>query len=229
MTSITPSAQYRLNVRVEIDDSPGLLGAVTSAIGQAGGVVGAVDPVEIESGHSLRDIVVDTAGPEHWETIVAAIDALEGAHVIDRIDRTFQLHIGGKIEQHNKHPLKTRDDLSMAYTPGVARVCMAIHHDFEQAWDYTIKANSLMVVSDGSDVLGLGDIGAEASLPACEAKSLFLRNLAGIDAFPLPVDARDPAAIVDAVALCSSVFAGDRKSTRLNSSHMVQSRMPSSA
>src|ERR1035441_8132311 len=116
MTSITPSAQFRLNIRVEIDDIPGLLGRVTSAIGDAGGMVAAVDPVEIESGHSLRDIVVDAAAAEQWDTIVAAIDAIEGAHVIERIDRTFQLHIGGKIEQHNKHPLKTRDDLSMAYT-----------------------------------------------------------------------------------------------------------------
>ena len=156
MTSITPSAQYRLNVRVEIDDSPGLLGQVTSAIGQAGGMVAAVDPVEIESGHSLRDIVVDAAGPEHWETIVAAIDAIEGAQVIDRIDRTFQLHIGGKIEQHNKHPLKTRDDLSMAYTPGVARVCLAIAEDEDKAFQYTIKRNTVAVVSDGTAVLGLG-------------------------------------------------------------------------
>ncbi len=188
MTSITPSAQYRLNVRVEIDDSPGLLGAVTSAIAQAGGVVAAVDPVDIESGHSLRDIVVDTAGPEHWETIVAAIDALEGAHVIDRIDRTFQLHIGGKIEQHNKHPLKTRDDLSMAYTPGVARVCLAIAEDEDRAFQYTIKRNTVAVISDGTAVLGLGDIGPRAAMPVMEGKCCLFKEFAGVDAFPICLD-----------------------------------------
>ena len=117
-------------------------------------------------------------------------------------------HAGGKVGMQNRVPVASRDDLSMAYTPGVARVCMAIHHDFEQAWDYTIKGNSVMVVSDGSSVVGQGDLGPEASLPALEAKCAFLRKLAGIDAFPLPVDLRDPAEIAEAVALCSSVFAG---------------------
>jgi malate dehydrogenase (oxaloacetate-decarboxylating) len=123
-------------------------------------------------------------------------------------DRVFLSHRGGMVGMQNRAPLTSRDDLSMAYTPGVARVCMAIHHDFEQAWDYTIKGNSVMVVSDGSSVVGQGDLGPEASLPALEAKCAFMRKLAGIDAFPLPVDLRDPAEIAEAVALCSSVFAG---------------------
>ncbi|HEY2283526.1 MAG TPA: hypothetical protein VGH60_08260 [Solirubrobacteraceae bacterium] len=178
MTSITPSAQYRLNVRVEIDDSAGLLGRVTSAIGEVGGMVAAVDPVEIEHGHSLRDIVVDAAGPEHWAQIVAAIEAIDGAHVIDQIDRTFQLHVGGKIEQHNKHPLKTRDDLSMAYTPGVARVCLAIAQDEDRAFQYTIKRNTVAVVSDGTAVLGLGDIGPSAAMPVMEGKCCLFKEFA---------------------------------------------------
>ncbi len=206
--SLTPSAQYRLNIRVEIDDSPGLLGRVTSAIGEAGGMVGAVDPVEVESGHSLRDIVVDAAGPEHWETILAAIDALEGARVVDRIDRTFQLHIGGKIEQHNKHPLKTRDDLSMAYTPGVARVCLAIADDEDKAFQYTIKRNTVAVVSDGTAVLGLGDIGPRAAMPVMEGKCCLFKEFAGVDAFPICLDTKDADEIVDTVKRIAPAFGG---------------------
>ncbi len=131
--SATPSAQYRLTIRIKLDDSPGLLGRVTSAIGAAGGIVGAVDVVETDAGNSLRDVVVDASGREHWDEILGAIGALEGAEVIDTTDRTFLLHVGGKIEQSNKHPLKTRDDLSMVYTPGVARVCLAIADDEDKS------------------------------------------------------------------------------------------------
>ncbi len=208
MSSLTPSAQYRLNIRVEIDDSPGLLGKVTSAIGDAGGMVAAVDPVEVDSGGSLRDIVVDAAGPEHWDSILAAIDRLPGAKVIDKIDRTLQLHIGGKIEQHNKHPLKTRDDLSMAYTPGVARVCLAIAEDEDRAFQYTIKRNTVAVVSDGTAVLGLGDIGPRAAMPVMEGKCCLFKEFAGVDAFPICLDTKDPGEIVDTVKRIAPAFGG---------------------
>jgi malate dehydrogenase (oxaloacetate-decarboxylating) len=208
MSIVTPSAQYRLNVRVEIDDTPGLIGRVTSAIAEAGGVVAAVDPVQGESGHQLRDIVLDAAGPEHWETIVAAIDAIEGARVIDRIDRTLQLHIGGKIEQHNKHPLKTRDDLSMAYTPGVARVCLAIAEDEDRAFQYTIKRNTVAVVSDGTAVLGLGDIGPRAAMPVMEGKCCLFKEFANVDAFPICLDTKDVREIVDTVKRIAPAFGG---------------------
>ena len=208
MPSVTPSAQYRLNVRVELDDSPGLLGLVTGAIGQAGGLVAAVDAVEIEHGHSLRDIVVDAAGPEHWEAIVAAIEEIAGARVIDRIDRTLQLHIGGKIEQHNKHPLKTRDDLSMAYTPGVARVCLTIAQEPERAFQYTIKRNTVAVVSDGTAVLGLGDIGPYAAMPVMEGKCCLFKEFAGVDAFPVCVDTKDTDEIVETVKRIAPAFGG---------------------
>ena len=168
--SATPSAQYRLNIRVKLEDSSGILGRVTSAIGEAGGIVAAVDLVEVHGPHSLRDIVVDASGRAHWELILAAIGAIDGAEVIDTTDRTFLLHVGGKIEQHNKHPLKTRDDLSMAYTPGVARVCHAIHDDPDKAFQYTIKRNTVAVISDGTAVLGLGDIGPRAAMPVMEGK-----------------------------------------------------------
>ena len=206
--SVTPSPQYRMNIRVEIDDSPGLLAQVTGAIGSAGGMVGAVDPVEVDSGHILRDFVVDTAGPEHWEGILAAIDALAGAKVIDTIDRTFELHLGGKIEQHNKHPLKTRDDLSMVYTPGVARVCLAIAEDHDKAFQYTIKRNTVAVVSDGTAVLGLGDIGPHAAMPVMEGKCCLFKEFAGVDAFPICLDTKDAEEIVDSVKRIAPAFGG---------------------
>ncbi len=207
-TGPAPSAQYRLTIRVRLDDSPGVLGEVTAAIGAAGGVVGAVDPVQAEGENVLRDIVVDASGAEHWEQIIAAIEALPGARVIDTTDRTFLLHVGGKIEQHNKHPIKTRDDLSMVYTPGVARVCLAIAEDPDKAYQYTIKRNTVAVVSDGTAVLGLGDIGPAAAMPVMEGKCCLFKEFAGVDAFPVCVDTTDPAEIVRIVKLIAPAFGG---------------------
>ena len=206
--SATPSAQYRLTIRVKLDDAHGILGHVTSAIGDAGGIVGAVDLVEVDGNHSLRDIVVDGTGHDHWERIVAAIVATDGAEVIDTTDRTFQLHVGGKIEQANRHPLKTRDDLSMVYTPGVARVCTAIHDDPDKAFQYTIKRNTVAVVSDGTAVLGLGDIGPAAAMPVMEGKACLFKEFAGVDAFPLCLDTTDPDEIVRTVKLVAPGLGG---------------------
>ena len=208
MSSVTPSAQYRLTIRVEIDDTAGTLAHLTGAIGEAGGIVVAVDAVEIDSGHSVRDIVVDASGKEHWKQILAAIEAVAGARVIDTTDRTFLLHVGGKIEQHNKHPLKTRDDLSMAYTPGVARVCLAIAEDEDRAFQYTIKRNTVAVVSDGTAVLGLGDIGPRAAMPVMEGKCCLFKEFADVDAFPVCLDTKDTDEIVRAVTLIAPAFGG---------------------
>jgi malate dehydrogenase (oxaloacetate-decarboxylating) len=208
VSSVTPSAQYRLTIRVEIDDTAGTLAQLTGAIGEAEGIVVAVDAVEIDSGHSVRDIVVDASGQEHWEQILTAIGAVQGARVIDTTDRTFLLHVGGKIEQHNKHPLKTRDDLSMAYTPGVARVCLAIAEDQDRAFQYTIKRNTVAVVSDGTAVLGLGDIGPRAAMPVMEGKCCLFKEFAGVDAFPICLDTKDTDEIVRAVTLIAPAFGG---------------------
>jgi malate dehydrogenase (oxaloacetate-decarboxylating) len=208
MSSLTPSAQYRLTIRVEIDDTAGTLAQLTGAIGEAGGIVVAVDAVEIDSGHSVRDIIVDASGQEHWEQILTVIGAVEGARVIDTTDRTFLLHVGGKIEQHNKHPLKTRDDLSMAYTPGVARVCLAIAEDQDRAFQYTIKRNTVAVVSDGTAVLGLGDIGPRAAMPVMEGKCCLFKEFAGVDAFPICLDTKNTDEIVRAVTLIAPAFGG---------------------
>ena len=206
--SATPSAQFRLTIRVNIDDAHGTLGHLTSAIGDAGGIVGAVDLVEVDGSHSLRDIVVDASGKDHWERIVGAVGEVDGVELIDTTDRTFQLHVGGKIEQHNKHPLKTREDLSMTYTPGVARVSLAIADDPDRAFQYTIKRNTVAVVSDGTAVLGLGDIGPRAAMPVMEGKCCLFKEFAEVDAFPICLDTIDPDEIVRTVKLIAPAFGG---------------------
>jgi len=206
--SITPSAQYSLTIRIEIAHRPGMLGQVASAIGKAGGIIGAVDLIEVYEDKLLRDITVDAADQDQWEAITAAIDAVDGVRVVDTTDRTFLLHVGGKIEQHNKHPLKTRDDLSMAYTPGVARVCMAIAEDRDKAFQYTIKRNTVAVVSDGTAVLGLGDIGPEAAMPVMEGKAMLFKEFAGVDAFPICLDTKDTDEIVETVLRIAPGFGG---------------------
>jgi malate dehydrogenase (oxaloacetate-decarboxylating) len=206
--SVTPSAQFSLTLRLEIAHRPGMLGQVASAIGRAGGTIGAVDLVEVTDAKLLRDITVDAAGQEQWEAISTALEALDGVRVVDTTDRTFLLHVGGKIEQRNKHPLRTRDDLSMAYTPGVARVCQAIAADRDKAFQYTIKRNTVAVVSDGTAVLGLGDIGPEAAMPVMEGKAMLFKEFGGVDAFPICLDTKDADEIVDTVRRLAPGFGG---------------------
>ncbi len=201
-------SNYSLTIRTNIPAQVGMLGRVMAAIGDAGGQVGGVDIVRAGKDVITRDITVYARDDAHGESVAQALRAVGGVEVESTTDRVFLSHMGGKIGMENRMPVATRDDLSMAYTPGVARVCMAIHDDFDQAWEYTIKGNSVMVVSDGSSVVGQGDLGPEASLPALEAKCAYLNTLADIDAFPLPIDLRDPAEIAEAVVLTSSVFAG---------------------
>jgi malate dehydrogenase (oxaloacetate-decarboxylating) len=204
----TPSAQYSLTLRVEIDHRPGMLGKVASAIGDAGGTIGAVDLVQVDGQLTIRDITVETSHAADWPRLTDAVNAVPGAHVLDTTDRTFMLHIGGKIELHNKSPLKTRDDLSMAYTPGVARVCSAIHDDPDKAFQYTIKRNAVAVVSDGTAVLGLGDIGPRAAMPVMEGKAMLFKEFAGVDAFPICLDTKDPDEIVATIKAISPTFGG---------------------
>jgi malate dehydrogenase (oxaloacetate-decarboxylating) len=204
----TPSAQYTLTLRVEIDDVPGMLGKVASAIGAAGGTIGAIDLVQIEGSRMVRDITVETSGSDAFPVLRTAVDAIDGAHVVDVTDRTFSMHLGGKIEMHNKSPLRTRAELSMAYTPGVARVCNAIYEDPDKAFQYTIKRNTVAVVSDGTAVLGLGDIGPRAAMPVMEGKAMLFKEFAAVDAFPICLDTRDPDEIVAAVRAIAPGFGG---------------------
>lgn len=184
------------------------LGAIANAVAATGAGLGAVTPARPAGDRHSRDIEVLVRDAAHAQQVLDAIAAVPGTRVSDHRSADLLAREGGVIAMHSRVPLTDRDGLSMAYTPGVARVCMAIHHDFDQAWTYTIKANSVMVVSDGTDVAGQGALGAEASLPACEAVCLVLNAGAGIDAFPLPVDAESVEDVVNTVARCSSVFAG---------------------
>src|SRR3954471_7727657 len=185
-----------------------MLGRVATAIGEAGGTIGSVDLLTVEDAHTLRDITVDATDQEHWDRILEAIRGVDGAVVVDVTDRTLRMHVGGKIEMHNKSQLRTRDDLSMAYTPGVARVCLTIRDDRTKAFQYTIKRNTVAVVSDGSAVLGLGDIGPEAAMPVMEGKAMLFKEFGGVDAFPLCLDTKDPDEIVATVKAVAPTFGG---------------------
>ncbi|HKC63776.1 MAG TPA: ACT domain-containing protein, partial [Pyrinomonadaceae bacterium] len=180
----TPSASYSLTLRVKLSSRSGTLGEVTTAIGRAGGDIGAIDIVSVSQDWIVRDISVNARSSEHGERIVQAVRDIDGIEVIHVSDRVFLMHIGGKIEVTSKAPLKTRDDLSMAYTPGVARVCEAIHRDPEKAFTLTIKKNTVAIVTDGTAVLGLGDIGPAAAMPVMEGKAMLFKEFAGVDAFP---------------------------------------------
>jgi malate dehydrogenase (oxaloacetate-decarboxylating) len=185
-----------------------MLGRVASAIGEVGGTIGAVDLVQVEREHTIRDITVETGDASDWPRLTAAVDAVAGARVLDATDRTFLLHVGGKIELRNKSPLKTRDDLSMAYTPGVARVCRAIAEDPDKAFQYTIKRNTVAVVSDGTAVLGLGDIGPRAAMPVMEGKAMLFKEFGGVDAFPVVLDTHEVDEIVAVVRAIAPGFGG---------------------
>jgi malate dehydrogenase (oxaloacetate-decarboxylating) len=207
-TSIAPSASYSLTVRLEIRNRPGMLGRVTSAIGQAGGDIGAVDLVEMSGERVLRDITIKASDSEHGQQIIDSLRKLAGVRVANISDRTFLMHLGGKIEIKSKVPIRTRDDLSMAYTPGVARVCLAIKAEPSRAFTLTMKHNAVAVVTDGTAVLGLGDIGPEAALPVMEGKAMLFKELAGVDAFPLCLATKDPDRIVEAVKMVAPAFGG---------------------
>ncbi len=204
------SAQFSVTIRVELDSRNEPLGRITAAIAESGGALQSVDliPGAGAEGKRVRVFTIDARSPEHWEQILRAIGSIRGSRVIDYTDRTFAMHRGGKIELHNKYPLKTRDDLSMAYTPGVARVCTEIAGDRSKAFEFTIKKNTVAVVTDGSAVLGLGDIGPEAAMPVMEGKAMLFKEFAQVDAFPIALDTKDPEKIIEAVKLMAPTFGG---------------------
>ena len=208
MASLSHSAQFSIILRVELLRRPGSLGRLTSAIGEAGGQIGAIDILVQAEDKTLREITVDCSDREHWDEVVRVVEALDDVNVVEVTDRTFELHRGGKIYTGLKVPLKTRDDLSMAYTPGVARVCNEIAADPDKAFQYTIKKNTVAVVSDGTAVLGLGDIGPEAAMPVMEGKAMLFKEFADVDAFPLCLDTKDPDEIVQVVKLIAPAFGG---------------------
>jgi malate dehydrogenase (oxaloacetate-decarboxylating) len=176
---VQPSASYNITMRVRQRQRPGAFARVAGAIGETGAILGAIDLVRAERGEVIRDVTVACVDAAHGESVVQAVGGLDDV-VVERVsDRTFLMHLGGKIEVNGTIPVKTRDDLSMAYTPGVARVSLAIREDIDKAWSLTIKGNTVAVVSDGTAVLGLGDIGPEAAMPVMEGKLCCSRSLPG--------------------------------------------------
>ena len=206
--ALHPSASFSATLRVRLDNHPGSFAALASAIADAGGLLGSIDLVRVARGQKVRDVTVLAGDAAHMERIVAAARAVPGVVVEHASDRTFLLHLGGKIEVVSKAPLKTRDDLSMAYTPGVARVSSAIADDPEKVWNLTVKRNTVAVVTDGTAVLGLGDIGPEAAMPVMEGKAMLFKEFAGVDAWPICLATKDPDRIVETVEAIAPGFGG---------------------
>jgi malate dehydrogenase (oxaloacetate-decarboxylating) len=204
----TPSAQYSLRLRIEMERGPGSLGHVATAIGATGGAIGSIDVIEAGQANAVRDVIVDCPGPDAAAGIIKALEALGNVKTLEVTDRTLELHKGGKLFTGLAAELKTRDDLSMAYTPGVARVCSAIAEDPSKAFEYTIKQNTVAVVSDGSAVLGLGDIGPAAAMPVMEGKAALFKAFGGVDAFPICLDTNDTDQIVETVKAIAPGFGG---------------------
>ena len=193
------SASFSATLRVRLDDRPGAFAELARVIADTGASLEAIDLVRSEPGVKVRDVTVLARDAEHIAAVAAAAEELASVEVEHVSDRTFLMHLGGKIEMALKAPLVTRDDLSMAYTPGVARVSEAIADDPEKAWSLTIKRNTVAVVSDGTAVLGLGDIGPEAAMPVMEGKAMLLKEFAGVDGWPVCLATTDVDEIVAAV------------------------------
>ena len=203
MAHVSPS--FSATLRVRLEDAPGMFARVAEAIGEAGGSLGAIDLVRVERHFKIRDVTVSATDEAHLHDITEAVRAVDGVEVLRVSDRTFLMHLGGKIEIRSKVPLRTRDDLSMAYTPGVARISRAVADDPSAAWNLTIKQNTVAVVSDGTAVLGLGDIGPEGAMPVMEGKALLFKEFGGVDAWPICLATKDADEIV---AVCKAIAPG---------------------
>ncbi|NEQ32900.1 MAG: NAD-dependent malic enzyme, partial [Leptolyngbya sp. SIO4C5] len=210
MVQLTPNSSFSLTLRLKIPNRAGMLARVTQAIAEAGGNLGQLDLIERSRHSVIRDISVDAASTEHAEKITDAIGQLKqhGIEMLNVHDRTFNLHKGGKIHVEGKMPLRNQEDLAMAYTPGVGRICNAIAAKPERVYDLTIKGNTVAIVTDGSAVLGLGNLGPAGALPVMEGKAMLFKAFAGLDAFPICLDTQDTDEIVETVKRIAPVFGG---------------------
>ncbi len=202
------SPGYSLSIRLQYPDRPGFLGKLTSRIGEADGLIGAIDVVGQHDGKIIRDFTVNATTVEHGQSIVESLKSMTDVEVVHVSDRVFLMHLGGKLEVTSRVPIKTRDDLSMAYTPGVARVCTAIHEDPESAFSLTIKRNMVAVISDGSAILGLGNLGPRAAMPVMEGKAILFKEFGGVDAFPICLDTQDTEKIIETCRYLAPTFGG---------------------
>ncbi|MEM7165442.1 MAG: NAD-dependent malic enzyme [Planctomycetota bacterium] len=205
---IVPSASASFTARLHIDTTKNSLVNVVQAVADGDGMVAAMDTVRVDRSGTTQDITIYAHGDDHQKQLEQTLSQLEGVELLHLSDRTFLMHLGGKIEVSGKQPIRTREQLSMAYTPGVARVCEAIRDAPEKAWQLTIKRNTVAVVSDGTAVLGLGDIGPAAAMPVMEGKAQLFKDFAGVDAFPICLDTKDTDEIVRTVTQIAPAFGG---------------------
>jgi len=202
------TSSYSITMRLYTAPDHGVVGTVATRIAEAGGIVTAIDVAESRHDRLVVDVTCSAIDSDHSEELVELVGAIDGVEVHKVSDRTFLLHIGGKIEVHSKVPLRNRDDLSMAYTPGVGRVSMALYENPDDVPKLTIKGNSVAVVTDGSAVLGLGNIGPGAALPVMEGKAALFKRFADIDAWPICLASQDVDEIVRAVEMIAPGFGG---------------------
>ncbi|WP_072622088.1 NAD-dependent malic enzyme [Spirulina major] len=208
MTQLTPNPSFSLTIQVELFNQPGQLAAVTNAIATSGGNIGHIRLITQSRTQSVREFIVDASSTDHADCLVAAIKALPDVTVLKVSDRTFELHQGGKICVESRIGLKEQATLAMAYTPGVGRVSKAIADDPSQVFNLTVKSNMVAIVSDGSAVLGLGNLGPEGALPVMEGKALLFKEFGGVDAFPICLATQDTEEIITTVKHISPVFGG---------------------
>ncbi len=204
----TPTAAFSIRLHVRLDNAPGALGRLATAIGSVGGNIWSLEGFEAKRSTLDEDVVVNCTSEAHQRRVVEAVQDVDGIELVSWEDRTFAMHAGGKIETLSRVPVGDRDDLSMAYTPGVARVCKAIEAEPLLAHDLTIRKNTVAIVSDGTAVLGLGDIGPLGAMPVMEGKALLFKEFGGVDGFPICLDTKDPEEIIETVARIAPSFGG---------------------
>jgi malate dehydrogenase (oxaloacetate-decarboxylating) len=203
-----PTAAYSIHLEVALDNIPNTLGRLATAIGEAGANIMSMGGFDVRGDFLVNDVVANCRDEDHAAAVVTAVEGLSGVQLLHWYDRTFNMHEGGKIGVVSLAEVNDRHDLSMAYTPGVARVCMAIHEDPSLSHELTIRKNTVAVVTDGTAVLGLGDIGPAAAMPVMEGKALLFKEFAGVDAFPICLDVSDPQEIIDTVIRIAPTFGG---------------------
>jgi malate dehydrogenase (oxaloacetate-decarboxylating) len=208
MATLTPNPSYSIAIQVEMPNRPGMLSAIVSAISDLGGSIGNIELLKQSREQNKRTFNVDASSKEHATEIIQAVKALPDIKVISANDRTFAMHQGGKITVNSRFPLTQQSDLAMAYTPGVGRICKAIAADPDRVYELTIKQNMVAIVTDGSAVLGLGNLGPEASMPVMEGKAMLFKEFGNVDAFPICLATQDTEEIIETVKRIAPVFGG---------------------
>jgi malate dehydrogenase (oxaloacetate-decarboxylating) len=206
MVKLTPNASYSLAIRLSYPNQTGMLGKITSAIAQGGGNIGDIILESQTRDYMQRQFIVDNYSDQQGEEVLEALRQLPHVEILEARDRTFELHRGGKLHIQSRIPVKSQSDLAMAYTPGVGRVCRAIAQTPEKVFSLTIKSNTVAVVTDGSAVLGLGNLGAAGALPVMEGKAILFKEFADLDSFPICLDTQDTEAIINTIKHIAPVF-----------------------